>query len=85
MKIDEIINVCRLLKNEGMNNSDIVIEIEKQGFTITESIKIVHKVCGGTFGQAKSIVEHHSIWKEVVENSESVQNDFWNAIQSNHD
>jgi len=67
--IESIIQECLVAKKEGAGLNDLIPWIKSQGFTITESMKIIMGVYGISLGEAKRVVVQHPVWSDIVEAS----------------
>ncbi len=65
-----------------MSLSDVILCLNREGLSITESIKIVRELYRLPLGEAKQIVSSRPVWETTVRNHEPFHEELRNMVNS---
>jgi hypothetical protein len=80
--IDHIISKYQALIERGMSQNDVILHINREGLSITQSIKIVRTLYNLPLGEAKQVVSSHPVWETTVRNAEPFHEELENIVMN---
>lgn len=81
-KVDPTISKYKILVEQEMGQSDVILHLNREGLSIVESIKIVRILYKLPLGEAKRIVSSHQVWETTVRNHEHSHEELANIVNN---
>ena len=79
-KVDRTISKYKTLIEQDMSLSDVILYLNREGLSITESIKSVRTLYQIPLGEAKQIVSNHQVWATTVRDHETFHEERANIV-----
>lgn len=80
--IDDILSKYKVLIEQGMSLSDVILYLKREGLSITESIKMVRILYKLPLGEAKQVVSNHRVWETTLRNNEPLHEELVNIVKN---
>ena len=81
-KVDHTISKYKFLVEQDMSLNDVILYLNREGLSITESIKVVRILYKLPLAEAKRIVSSHRVWETTQRNNEPFHEELENIVNS---
>jgi ribosomal protein L7/L12 len=81
-RVNRVISKYKILVEQEMSLSDVILHLNREGLSIMDSIKIVRILYKLPLGEAKQVVSSHQVWETTLRSNEPFHEGLENIVNS---